>query len=389
MEEDSSNNNSHNNNNNNNNNNTGVVDSTTAQFLNETLAIVIGPSSPQTVILLSGFFFLIEMVGIIGNGLVIFVVLSNKKMRTSVTNMFIMNLAVADLLLLLIGIPDLVQFVLNRGWILNLVWCKAIRYILVVSLYASVMTLVAVCVERFIAIVYPIKAHILCSKKKVILTIICIWPIALICGLPTVIYNGLRFGHPTLIFCTLMFPKPYEIMYRILYKYTEAFIYFYFPIAIQIVLYSIIARRLFVSAKELTTRFQMRPENNRKSEKSHEAVKARRGVVKMLMACVIIYVLSYLPPQILLFYNTFAAKRFESTWSFRVFSISLSYINSAANPVLYSIFSQNFRKKFRLSLCFICTKLGNGIYRRPRSGSFDSHLTSRPVSSLKTSTSKL
>lgn len=203
------------------------------------------------------------------------------------------------------------------------------------------------------------------------------------------IFNGLLFGHPKLIFCTLMFPKPYDIIYRVLYKYAEAFLYFYFPIGIQIVLYSIIARRLFVSAKELTTRFQMRTENNRKSEKSHEAVKARRGVVKMLMACVIIYVLSYLPPQVLLFYNTFAVKKFQSTWSYRVFSISLSYINSAANPVLYSIFSQNFRKKFRISLCYVCTKLGDGIYRRQRSDSFESHMTSRPISSRKTSTSKL
>ena len=52
------------------------------------------------------------------------------------------------------------------------------------------------------------------------------------------------------------------------------------------------------------------------------------------------------PHQILLFYNTFANAPFQRTWVYVVFVTAMGYINSAANPVLYSIFSQNFRKKF-------------------------------------------
>jgi thyrotropin-releasing hormone receptor len=69
-------------------------------------------------------------------------------MRQSVTNIFIMNLAIADLLIMLFGIPEIIQFMLNRGWILGHVLCKLNRYILVVSLYTSVISLVSVCVER-------------------------------------------------------------------------------------------------------------------------------------------------------------------------------------------------------------------------------------------------
>ena len=106
------------------------------------------PASTEALIFLSMLFCSIGLVGIVGNFLVIFVVLLDRKMRGSVTNIFIMNLAVADSLILLFGIPEIALFMLNRGWLLGHTWCKIQRYILVFSLYASVMTLVSVCIER-------------------------------------------------------------------------------------------------------------------------------------------------------------------------------------------------------------------------------------------------
>ena len=93
---------------------------------------------------------MVVVIGIVGNALVIIVVLADKKMRRSVTNLFIVNLAVSDFLILVVGVPDIVQFVLNRGWLLGAVLCRLNRYILVFSLYASVLSLVAVCIERYV-----------------------------------------------------------------------------------------------------------------------------------------------------------------------------------------------------------------------------------------------
>lgn len=97
---------------------------------------------------LSLVFCIIGLLGIIGNSLVILIILSDRKMRRSVTNLFIMNLAVSDLLIMLFGIPEIVMFMLNRGWLLGWVMCKLERYALVFSLYSSVITQVSVCVER-------------------------------------------------------------------------------------------------------------------------------------------------------------------------------------------------------------------------------------------------
>lgn len=96
----------------------------------------------------SAMFFAIGIVGITGNILVVYIVFSDAKMRLSMTNMLIVNLAFADLLILLIGIPEIVQFMINKGWLLGPEMCKIQRSVLVGALYSSVMTLLALCVER-------------------------------------------------------------------------------------------------------------------------------------------------------------------------------------------------------------------------------------------------
>uniref|UniRef100_T1IUC2 G-protein coupled receptors family 1 profile domain-containing protein n=1 Tax=Strigamia maritima TaxID=126957 RepID=T1IUC2_STRMM len=105
------------------------------------------PATTLTIAILSSLFFAIGLVGIAGNLLVIFVILSDRKMRQSVINVLIMNLAVSDLIIMVVCIPEIVQFMLNTGWRLGLVCCCIVRFTQVFSLYASVMTLVAICVE--------------------------------------------------------------------------------------------------------------------------------------------------------------------------------------------------------------------------------------------------
>ena len=101
-----------------------------------------------SIVLVSLLFCIVGIIGIVGNTSIILIIATDRKMRRSVTNLYISNLAVADLLVMLFGIPEIVQFIMNRGWILSQVMCKVDRCVLVFSLYSSVFTQVAVCVER-------------------------------------------------------------------------------------------------------------------------------------------------------------------------------------------------------------------------------------------------
>lgn len=107
-----------------------------------------GAAEIEPIIALGLLFLIIGFVGLAGNALVIGAVLCSRKMRTSVTNLLITNIAFADLIIMAFGIPEITQFIMNKGWVLGEVPCKFNRYALVSSLYASVITLVAVCVER-------------------------------------------------------------------------------------------------------------------------------------------------------------------------------------------------------------------------------------------------
>ena len=108
----------------------------------------VGATDDDTIIYLSVIFFFVGVVGISGNLLVVFAVVCNKKMRGSMTNLLITNLAVADLIIMVLGVPEIIQFMMNRGWTLDDVTCRVNRYILVTALYASVLTLLSLCVER-------------------------------------------------------------------------------------------------------------------------------------------------------------------------------------------------------------------------------------------------
>lgn len=232
---------------------------------------------------------------------------------------------------------------------------------------------------RFVAIVYPLKAHILCGKRKILFTVAVIWFLSIAFGLPTAIFNTVRYPHPSVPYkqCLIRFP---DINHHKVFKLVEFALFYFIPVTVQIILYAVIGRKLYASTEELQARFQMRKDTKCRQNKASDTVKARKDVVKMLAASVLVYIICYAPPQILLFYDTLSPKPFPVTWSFMVFSIVIANVNSAANPVLYSIFSQNFRKNFKKYMCYFCLpKMSD--YQRAGLDSNESRILSRKISS--------
>lgn len=210
-------------------------------------------------------------------------------------------------------------------------------------------------VFRYVAIVHPIRAHILCSRKRIVIAISVIWPLALLLGLPTVLFNQVRRPHEEFPFklCMLSFPSNNH-EYKLAYKAAEFLIFFLGPVVTQSILYSIICKQLFVGTKELYRRPAVSKTEGVR-EKDSDAIRARKGVVKMLIASVMVYFFSYAPAQLPLIY-VISGKPFNHNWSFLVLVMTLGYVNSAANPILYCIFSQNFRRSFKRALCLLQRK---------------------------------
>ena len=107
-----------------------------------------------------------------GNLIVIWIVATNPRMRT-VTNYFLLNLAVADALIATLSMPFLFSYIVTQNWALGIGMCKFARFFGTVSTAASVLSLVAISVDRYRAIVHPLLPRL--SKSYIAFMIVIIW----------------------------------------------------------------------------------------------------------------------------------------------------------------------------------------------------------------------
>ena len=71
------------------------------------------------------------------------------------TNLLILNLAVADLLFLLVCVPATASDYILMYWPFGLTWCRTVQYIIYVTAYVSIYTLVLMAGDRSVSIMSP------------------------------------------------------------------------------------------------------------------------------------------------------------------------------------------------------------------------------------------
>jgi hypocretin (orexin) receptor 2 len=156
-------------------------DFVTLMSTNKTLTepLVVSPTLFEYCLIIIGFS--IFLIGIIGNLLVVIVVAKNAHMRT-ITNIFIVNLAIGDFFVILICLPPSLINDITGNWWFGKTMCKIIPYIQYISVCVSVLTLTSISYERYYAIVYPLKLK--ATKFRAKLIILLVWTIAIIINSP-------------------------------------------------------------------------------------------------------------------------------------------------------------------------------------------------------------
>ncbi|KAH7980387.1 hypothetical protein HPB49_015478 [Dermacentor silvarum] len=133
------------------------------------------------IVLLSIFYGLISLVAVAGNFMVMWIVATSRRMQT-VTNFFIANLAVADIIIGLFSIPFQFQAALLQRWVLPEFMCAFCPFVQVLSVNVSIFTLTAIALDRYRAVMSPLKARTTKLRAKFI---ICgIWTLAVAAALP-------------------------------------------------------------------------------------------------------------------------------------------------------------------------------------------------------------
>ncbi|XP_065212879.1 dopamine D2-like receptor isoform X2 [Planococcus citri] len=183
--------------------------------------------------------FIIPIVTIFGNVLVILSVYRERTLQ-SVTNYFIVSLALADLLVAIGAMPFAVYALLNGKWGLPAFVCDFYIATDVTCSTSSILNLVAISIDRYIAVTKPIKYAKHKNNRRAWLTIVFVWALSAAIGSPIVL--GLN-NTPDRVSHLCMFYNSDFILYSSLTS-------FYIPCFIMIYLYYSIFKALRIRAQK-------------------------------------------------------------------------------------------------------------------------------------------
>ena len=137
-------------------------------------------------------FGLIFALGVLGNSLVITVLARSKPGKPrSTTNLFILNLSIADLAYLLFCIPFQATVYALPTWVLGAFICKFIHYFFTVSMLVSIFTLAAMSVDRYVAIVHSRRSSALRVSRNALLGVGFIWALSIAMASPVAYHQRL------------------------------------------------------------------------------------------------------------------------------------------------------------------------------------------------------
>ncbi|XP_053674002.1 neuropeptide SIFamide receptor-like [Anopheles nili] len=299
------------------------------------------------------------LMGLVGNALVCIAVYTNHTMRT-VTNIFIVNLAVADFFVILFCLPPTVVWDVTETWFMGKAMCKVVIYFQTVSVTVSVLTLTFISIDRWYAICFPLRYKP--RPERAWRSIALIWLIGFLSDLPeflvlTTRRKKLRFDIKLFTQCVATWDNEKEKTF-----YIVKFVLLYtLPLLFMTVAYFQIVRVLWRSDtipghRESrnqpcgihSTRTTLNCVGN---TSTMGQLRARRKAAKMLVAVVIMFAGCYFPVHMLnVARYTVDIGQSDIVAVLSLFSHWLCYANSAINPVIYNFMSGKFRREFKNAL---------------------------------------
>ncbi|KAF2987276.1 hypothetical protein EK904_000087 [Melospiza melodia maxima] len=309
-----------------------------------------------------------------------FKVWKNHHMRT-VTNYFIVNLSLADILVTITCLPATLVVDITETWFFGQTLCKVIPYLQTVSVSVSVLTLSCIALDRWYAICHPLMFK--STAKRARNSIIIIWIVSCIIMIPQAIVMECSSVFPGLANKTTLFTVCDEHwgaeVYPKMYHTCFFLVTYMAPLCLMVLAYLQIFRKLWcrqipgtssvVQKKWKPQQPSAQPRGLGQSTKSKisavaaeiKQIRARRKTARMLMVVLLVFALCYLPISILnvlkrvLGMFNHADDR-ETVYAWFTFSHWLVYANSAANPIIYNFLSGKFREEFKAA--FSCCIFG-------------------------------
>ena len=324
-------------------------------------------SSPTVLTIITSLFVIHFFVSLIGNSLVIAVVYKNvnKKMRTTM-NLFVVNMAASDLLMTILSLPLQFAFLAFGSETLSLylsqsaadlIICKIHPAIWFASSGVSILSHVAISLDRFWAVFFPTKRHL--TSRTPNFVVIAIW---FFCSCFAII--------PTFasdIFCS----RPSGL---------SSFLYLYFVFYLAMPTIAI----LLVYPAILIKLWNRKIPGNPSVANQDLRDRTNFRITKMAVALVTSFAVSFFPYLVTVINNTVtkithvnnrAIPDKEETIGFATVAVVLTYSSCMWNPLILVIFNANFRTGFKTILQTLCHGFSlrvNNCYKKKESSTISS-----------------
>ena len=275
-------------------------------------------------------------VALVGNLLVLIVIKRNPSTRPNII-FFIVNMAASDLLLPIVGLPfHLMNILLGParfliGGPLGEVLCKLVRFMAYISLSVSIQSLILIAVERFVAVVYPLKMVKFsprCRTRLIVVT----WIVAAVFNSPILFYRRLK-STCNGIYCVIDWAPLSGSHVHTIYSGVLVNLMLALPLLVIACLYTAILIKLKRMKVPGARNSQPDPQGSRRRERN-------KNITKMSACIVVAFALCYLPTYFDVMFST-------SPRLIKLVALNLAYTNGAMNPLILFYFCTSFRRALR------------------------------------------
>ncbi|XP_007501818.2 C-X-C chemokine receptor type 2 [Monodelphis domestica] len=269
---------------------------------------------------------LVFLLSLLGNSLVILVILYNRISR-SVTDIYLLNLAIADLLFAL-SLPIWAASKI-KGWLYGTPLCKIVSLLKEVNFYSGILLLACISVDRYLAIVHATRTL---TQKRHWVKFVClgIWGLSLLLSMPIILSREAFKSDDYGFVCYEDLGKN-TTTWRLVLRILPQVFGFVLPLLVMLFCYGFTLRTLF---------------------EAHMGQKHR--AMKVIFAVVLIFLLCWLPYNLVLVADTLmrthiieetCGRREEIDQAISVTEV-LGFLHSCLNPIIYAFIGQKFRYSF-------------------------------------------
>ena len=288
------------------------------------------------------------VLALIGNTCTICVIVCNSSLRT-ITNYFVCNLALADILLVTSG-PFIAHVRIKETWTLGDGMCSYLSYAMFVCGAVMIWTMAVISIDRFICINLNVASSRRLKNKHIAGICVLIWTLSFASFSPLAIYFNtvtVQRDTDTVSFCSLLWPRA-NVSFSAIFTISVGIVGFVIPFIIIIVNYTRIFKKLRTASRAIAHASQ---------EASYPARtgSVRRRNVQVINTLVLLVVLFFLmlTPLFIIF---FLIQQDATNESFVVPSHALIWVivvcfaNAFINPFLYGYLNNRLKRRLA-SVC--------------------------------------